>query len=131
MPERHPRGPDFLPAAFDQLLELQGRMARIHFQQRELLISSLAHIGRQRPVVFPEIRIGAVRAARGLKGLGSSGFVIRNRAVDTLIETARFNIGLKLNVNRLRIVLVKPLAQFFPLLGRQRGNRVFDLLHST
>jgi hypothetical protein len=127
--ERHSRWQDFLPGVFGQLLEVQGRIARVRFQQRELLIRSLADIGRQRPILFPEVRIGAVHAGPTLKRLGSSGFMIGNGAFDALIETPCFNIGFELNVNRLRIVFVKPLAQFFPLLWRQRINCAFDILH--
>lgn len=47
-------------------------------------------------------------------------------AIDTLVYAARFERGPKLKLNRLRIVLVKPAIQFFPLLRRNGIYRSFD-----
>jgi len=48
---------------------------------------------------------------------------------NALIKAARVNGGFKLNVARLQIMLIKPQAQLFPLLGCQSINRTFNLLH--
>ena len=49
-------------------------------------------------------------------------------AGNALIEPSRVNGGLKLNVARLQIMLVKPNIELVSLLGRQRVNGVLDLL---
>ena len=48
---------------------------------------------------------------------------------DTLIKAACVNGGLKLNLARLQMLLVKPQVQLFPLLGCESIDRTFNLLH--
>jgi hypothetical protein len=43
-----------------ELLELQGGMLRVAFQQGELLIRACTYVLRERAVIVPKIRIGAV-----------------------------------------------------------------------
>ncbi|MBV9769623.1 MAG: hypothetical protein JOZ32_08635 [Bryobacterales bacterium] len=64
-----------------------------------------------------------------LEGFRSSGFMIGKSAGNAVIETTRVDSSFKLHVARLQIMLVKPDVQFFPLVGRKRINRAFDLLH--
>jgi hypothetical protein len=56
----HARGLDFLTIAVAQFLEVEGRVLRVGFQQRELLISASAYLDRQRPIVVPEVRVRAM-----------------------------------------------------------------------
>jgi hypothetical protein len=87
-----------------------------------LFIRSPPDVAGQRPIPFREVRTGAVHA-------GSSGLMIGNGVGDTLIETASFDVGFQLKVNRLIVAFVRPLAQLFPLRRRQRVNGLFDILH--
>lgn len=66
-----------------------------------------------------------------LEWFRSSGFMIGNSAGNAVIEAARVDSSFKLHVARVQIVLVKPDVQLFPLLGRQRIYRAFDLLHGV
>jgi hypothetical protein len=43
-----------------------------------------------------------------LEGLCVSGFVVGQGAMDAVVGAAGVKIGLKLGVNRLRLVLIKP-----------------------
>jgi len=57
-----------------------------------------------------------------------SSFAVSQGAIDTVVDASGFEVGLQLGVDRLRMVLVKPLAQFFELLGRERVYRAFNFL---
>jgi len=63
--QRHTRRPDFLPVAVTDFLELEGRVLRVVFQQRELLIGPGADICGQGTVIIPEIRVRARHAGKG------------------------------------------------------------------
>jgi hypothetical protein len=58
-----------------------------------------------------------------------SGFVVGQGAIDTVVNARGFEVGLKLGVDRLRMVLVKPQAQFFYLLQRERVYCAFNFLY--
>jgi len=90
-------------------LELQGRVQRVSLQQSELLVSTCADAGGQGAIIAPEIRVGAVDHYAGpLEGLCVSGLVVGQGAIDAVVDASGVKIGLKLGVNRLRIVLVRP-----------------------
>jgi len=67
--QRNARGPDFLPIALAELLELQGRMLRVFLQQRKLLIGAGADVGGQGVIIVPEIRVRAVVHDRVVKAV--------------------------------------------------------------
>ncbi len=50
-------------------------------------------------------------------------------AIYTIVKSAKFEIGLKLRINRLRVMLVKPQGELFYLLGCERVDRAFDILY--
>jgi hypothetical protein len=121
-----------LAASVAYFLELQGRVLRVGFQQRKLLIGAGADIGWQSSVVIPEIRVRTMEQEQpALKRLGSSGLVVGKGAVNTVVDAPRLKVGFKLLVNRLRIVSVKPLVQFFPLLRREGVYCAFNLLYGV
>jgi hypothetical protein len=101
------------------------------FEQRELLIRAGAYLGWQTAVIIPEIRVRPMDHGAALERLCSSGSVIGQGAIDTVIDAAPFKIGFKLRVDTLRVVLIKPLIQFFHLLGRERLYCAFDVLHGA
>ena len=91
------------------LLQMQRRVTRICFQHRKLLTRTFADIGGQSPVILPEICIRAVdHAEQTLKGLRAAGLAIRHGAIDALVDPTSFEVCLKLHVDTLRVVLVKP-----------------------
>ncbi len=47
-------------------------------------------------------------ASSALKRSCSTGFVVRQSAVDKIIEATRMKIGLQLFINRLRVLPIKP-----------------------
>ena len=57
--------------------------------------------------------------------------MVGHSALDTIVKAARLEIGLKLPVNRLRVLPVKPQSQFFALLRRQSVYRPFDILQTA
>ena len=53
--------------------------------------------------------------------------MVGHSALDTIVKAARLKIGLKLPVNSLRVLPVKPQSQFFALLRRESVYRPFDI----
>ena len=126
----HPRRPDFLPASLAKLFEMQRRVLRVGFQQCELLVGPGANVGRQRMIIVPEIRVRAVHHEAGLKELCFSVFVVGHCATDAIVDAPGSKIGLKLRVNGLRAVHIKPRVQFFQFARRQSSDGAFDLSYS-
>lgn len=93
-------------------------MLRTGFQQRELLISASTNFSRQGAIVFPEIPIGTVdHLAARLQGLGPPGFVISQCSTDAVVQASCIKIRLKLCVDRLWAIPVKPVVELFQLAG--------------
>jgi hypothetical protein len=128
--ERDPRGPEFLSAAFGELLELQGRVARVGSKQKQIAYPPAREYRRAKPDTLSKIpRWRGASRGPALEGFRSSGFMIGKGTGNAVIEAARVDSSFKLHVARLQILLVKPDVQFFPLVGRERVNGAFDLLH--
>ena len=53
--------------------------------------------------------------------------MVGHSALDTIVKAARLKIELKLPVNRLRVLPVKPQSQFFALMRRESVYRSFDI----
>ena len=53
--------------------------------------------------------------------------MVGHSALYTIVKAARLKIGLKLPVNSLRVLPVKPQSQFFALLRRESVYRPFDI----
>ena len=69
----------------------------------------VGQLDRQGAIVVPEIRICAVDHYAGrLEGLGISGFVVGQGAINAVVDAAGVEIGFQLRVDRLRMALVKP-----------------------
>lgn len=117
----------FLPVAVADLLELQGRVLRIVFQQRNCL-SAVCVVGGQSMVILPEIRVrdGSLYA---LERLCVSGLVVGQSAIYTCVDASGVKIGFKLGVDLLWVALVKPPIQSVNLLRRQRIYGAFDFLY--
>lgn len=58
----------------------------------------------------------------------SSGFMVGQGAIDSVVDAPGIEIGLKLGVDRLGVVLVEPQIQLFSLLRCQRIYCAFDVL---
>ena len=127
--QRDARGPDFLPVALAEFLELQGWVLRIGFQQRELLVGTSADLAGQSIIIVPEIRVRAVdHDAGGSERLRFSSFVVSQGAVNAVIEAPGVKVGLKLRVDRLRAMLVQPCVQLLHLSRCKGRYRAFNLL---
>ena len=103
-------------------------MVRIFFQQRKLLVGASAYLGWQGSTIAPEIRVRTMDHAT-LKRLRCSGFMVGQSAIDTLVDATCSKIGPQLRVDRLRVVLVKPQMEFFPLPRRESVYGAFDFLY--
>jgi hypothetical protein len=57
--------------------------------------------------------------------------VVGQGAIDAVVYAARVKVGFKLLINWLRIMLVKPLIEFFALRRRKSVYRAFNLLYSV
>lgn len=57
--------------------------------------------------------------------------MVGQSTIDTVVDAPRVEVGLKLRVDRLRVLLVKPKIQFFSLLRRERVYSVFDVLYGA
>ncbi len=97
--QRHTRRPDFLSTAVADFLELKGRMLRVIFEHRELLIGPRANICWQGAVIIPEIRVRSMYR-HTLEELCVSGFMIGQSAINTIIDASGLKVGLKLRVDR-------------------------------
>jgi hypothetical protein len=93
--------------ALTQLLELQGRMLLVGFQQRKLLVRPATDFLRERLVFLPKVGSGAMPHP-ALKWSGSTALFVIQSAMDSFVETARCKIGLKASVDGLRAILVQP-----------------------
>ena len=87
------------------------------FQQRKLLVRTVANILRQRRVDVPEARIGAVLHPV-LERLHSTVVFVVQSSLNGVIKTACRKIRLDAGVDGVRL-LVKPQTQFFQLLRRE------------
>ena len=65
-----------------------------------------------------------------LKELRFPGLVVGHRATDAVVDAPRTKIGLKLRVNGLRAVPIKPCVQLFQLARRQHSDCPFNFLAS-
>jgi hypothetical protein len=108
-----------------QFLELQRRMLGAGFQQRKLLVRTVANILRQRRVYLSEARIGTVLHPV-LERLHSTALFVVQSSLNGLVKAARREIGLDARIDGMRLP-IKPHAQFFQLLRRERTDSAFDL----
>jgi len=99
-------------------------MLRVAFQQGKLLVRTAANALRERPIHLPEICIGAVLHP-ALKRLHSTVLFVIQSSLNGVVKTARREIGLDASIDGVRL-LVKPHAQFFQLLRRERTDSAFD-----
>jgi hypothetical protein len=95
--------------AIAQFLELQRRMLRITFQQRELFIGSGANAWRKGTMVLPRNprwRGGSLRDR--LEGSGVSGFVVGQSAINPVVDASGVKIGFEPRVDGLGVAVVEP-----------------------
>lgn len=91
---------------FLKFLELQGGVLRIVLKQGELFVGTFADVGGQVAVVVPKIRVRAVDYQAGrLKRLRVSGPVVRQYAIDPVVDPPRVKIGFELRFDRVFIFL--------------------------
>lgn len=57
--------------------------------------------------------------------------MVGQSALYAIVEAARLKIGLKVPVNRLRMLPVKPQSEFFALLRRESVYCPFDILQTA
>lgn len=62
------------------------------FQQAELFISAAPYVSWQSSIIIPEIHVRAMEHGLTLKGLSSSGVVVGQGAIDTVVYAAGFEI---------------------------------------
>jgi hypothetical protein len=96
--QRNPRRPDLLALAVAEFLTAR----RSAFQP----VCGSSRAGRDNRSRNPRSRGGSSRGP--LEGLCVSGLVVDQGATDAVVDAAGVKIGLKLGINRLRMVLVKP-----------------------
>jgi hypothetical protein len=68
-------------------------------------------------------------STRPLQASGLSRIVVGQRAHYAVVESSCLEIGFKLRINRLRIVLVKPFEELFHLLWFERRDCSFDFVN--
>ena len=56
--------------------------------------------------------------------------MVSQGASDTVVDSSSVKVGFKLRVDELRVAPIKPLIQFFSLLGRKRVYGPFDFLYA-
>ena len=107
-------------------------MPRVVPQQRELLVRAPSNVDREHIIIAPEIRVRPVRQLRhALKGSCFPGLVIRQSALDAVVEASGIHVRLQLCVDRLDSrsisVFVQPCVQLIKLFRFQCCDRAFDL----
>jgi hypothetical protein len=84
-------------------------MAKARYFSVTRAVRPCADAGGQDAIIVPEILVRAVDHCAGrLEVLCVSGFVVGQGPIDAVVDTPGVKIGLKLRVNRLRMMLVKP-----------------------
>jgi hypothetical protein len=126
--EGHSRGPYFLPAAFSNLLKLQGWMLRVDFQQRELLVCAAANVLRKQVVFLPELR-GSLVLHLLLEGLHAAVFLIIQCALNGVINATRRQIRLNPCIDALWMMSIKPGTQLGQLSRCERSDSTLNFLY--
>jgi hypothetical protein len=130
MPETYSRGPQFAAKPLANPFELKGSVSGVVPEQGELLVRTQLNLDRQRTIVVPEIRVCPVRQPRdALKRSRFPGLVIRQGALDAVVEASGIHVRLQLCVDGLVSVIVQPSVELVKLFGLQCCDRALDVAY--